>query len=147
LFKGKYKYKNKYTHERNFYITTNNAIVILDNVISKKKYLLNSYLHFAPEVKVILHEDIIEVISSKLKLYLYAFDKGNYLDNKNITLFDSNYYPYFGTEITRKSLVINLDTRKMGFVLTLDKIIDINYDGMQLGLKYENGKYEELETL
>jgi hypothetical protein len=147
LFKGKYKYKNKYTHERNFYITTNNAIVIIDNVISKKKYSLNSYLHFAPEVKVILHEDIIEVLCSTLKLYLYAFNKENCFDNKNITLFDSNYYPYFGTELTRKSLVINLETRKIGYVITLDKIIDINYDGIKLTLKYEDGKYEDLETL
>jgi hypothetical protein len=147
LFKGKYKYKNKYTHERSFYITKNNTIVIFDNVISKKKYSLNSYLHFDPEVKVVLHEDDVEVLSRKLKLYLYAINEGNYLCNKNISVFDSNYYPYFGTEITRKSLVVNLETRKIGYIISFAKIIDINYDGMQLSLKYENGKYEDLETL
>lgn len=147
LFKGKYKYKNKYTHERSFYITTNNTIVILDNVTSKKKYSLNSHLHFAPEVKIVFHEDNIEVHSHTLKLYLYVIDQGNYLDNENITVFNSNYFPYFGTEIKRKSLVINSKSKKMGYVISLAKIIDINYYGMQLSLKYENGKYEDLETL
>ena len=35
----------------------------------------------------------------------------------------------------------------MGYIITLTKIIDINYDGMKLSLKYENGKFENLETL
>jgi uncharacterized heparinase superfamily protein len=147
VYSGSYNYKKKYLHNRKFFMTINNTIVISDKLITNKVFSYKSFLNFSPNVLIIKKEDYLILKNTISSLRLYLFVNNEVVKTTEIKVYDTKYFPEFGIEITRKSLLHEIDSKRSGFVIVTENVVDIKIENNILFISYLDRNIEQVELI
>ncbi len=144
-YSGSYKYKNEYIHDRTFFITKKNTIIISDIMNSKQGFIYKSFLNLSPKILLTDKNTHLELKNEKSSLRLHTFIDYQFVKTNNLKVNETKYFPEFGTEINRKSITHEFWNQRSGFVISFDNIKDINFDDNTIKITYDDGIKERVE--
>ena len=142
---GSYNHKKNYTHSRNFIITKKDTVIINDIITSKYNYDYKSFLHLHPNVLIKDDNNYLALVNSAISVYLYTYTDYTLIETNKLDIVSTKYYPYFGKELDKQTIINKNDKDNCGFIFSLCKIKDILCVANNLLITYENGYKEKLE--
>jgi len=144
-YNGSYKYKKKYIHNRTFFITKKNSIIITDIINSKQGFACKSFLNLSPKTLLIDKNTHLELKNEKNSLMLYTFIDSQFVKTSCLEVNESKWFPEFGIELNRKTITHEFWNQRSGFVISVDIIKYIDFDENIIVLTYDDGIKERVE--
>ena len=144
-YNGSYKYKNKYIHNRIYFITKKHTIIISDIVKSKQGYSYKSFLNLDPKILLADKNTHLELENENSSLRLHTFIGSQIVKTSNLEIYETKYFPEFGIEVKRKSITNENCNQRSGFVISFDNIKNIEIEDNFIKIIYDDGNNERVE--